>query len=643
MKSIVWLIWLFVIHGSLLHAQTLFTYGGRPVSKEEFRKAFLKNNTKKEFTEQDYRDYLELYIRFKLKVQAALDRKLDTLSSQKAETNEFRSQVIEEFLNDPASFNKLVKEAFERSRKDIHVAHIYMPLKIVAGYGTVSGKKYIDEAYRDLTLHGKLKESLSDRSPDTTVKVNEQDMGWLTVFTLPYEFENIVYGLSPGKFSKPYESKIGYHIFRNLGERKATGKIKAAQILLAFPPDPAEAVQNRIRQKADSIYSALAKGASFTELVAKYSDDRTTKPANGELPEFGPGQYDQHFDSAVFALQKPGTYTRPIRTSFGYHIVRLLDRIPVNTDSSNPEAMAALKQQVQADPRMEVARQAARAGMFTKTGFRKTAIDPDLLSRYTDSALRGASSSAITGQTVLFSFEKEKVNAADWIKYLQAIGGMQARNAGKTWEDLLKQFADFRLEQYYRTHLEEYNSAFAAQMKEVREGNLYFEVMQQNVWQKAATDTVGLLNYYNQHKTNYWWEPSADALLFTCGDSATAYVLRSKLEKDVKDWRRVVQQYGDAVQSDSERFELTQLPVAQPASLRVNQLTVPRKGSAENPSYSFAYITHIYSVRSPRNFNDSKGFVLNDYQSELEDKWIVSLKGRYPVKVDETVLRSLWK
>lgn len=620
-------------------SQTLFSYGNHPVSKEEFVKAFLKNNNQKEFSEKDYRDYLNLYIRFKLRVQAAYDQRLDTLSTQKGELTDFRNQVIDEFVNDQSSLDKLVKEAFERSRKDIHVAHIFIPFSA----DTAQAWKKATDVYNELKKGADFKSVATRYSADTSVKSNQGDIGWITAFTLSYPFENIIYSTPAGQFSSPYRSSLGYHMFKNLGERKAVGKLKVAQILVAFFPDASEAVQKSTQHKADSVYKLLQQGASFPDMVSKFSNDRTTFATGGEMEEFGIGKYESSFNDVVFALDQKGTITKPILTAYGYHIVKLLERIPVNEDVNNPEAMALLKQQVMADPRMEVSRQTARKRMAGLAGYKKAAIDPGKIWLYTDSALQGRKFTGITDQTLLFSFGKEQVTAGDWIKYLQVAGGRAVLSSSRTYGDLMDQFTQSALEQHYKNHLEEYNSAFAAQMKEFKDGNLLFEIMQRTIWQKAAADSTGLMAYYRQNKNKYWWEASADAILFTCKDSATARELKSKLEKS-KNWRALILPYGENVQADSGRYELTQLPVrSNTAAFAANTLSEPVKSASENTSYLFTYIIRIYPEKAPRNFEDAKGFVLNDYQSYLEDKWIESLRLKYPVKVDEAALRVLWK
>src|SRR5882762_5532797 len=101
------LILLFVFFSSTLTAQTLFTCDGRGVSKEDFLKAYNKNNTGEKTTEKTYREYLDLYVRYKLKVRAAYDMQLDSLPAQRAELQNFRSQVADNYLKDEQSMDKL--------------------------------------------------------------------------------------------------------------------------------------------------------------------------------------------------------------------------------------------------------------------------------------------------------------------------------------------------------------------------------------------------------------------------------------------------------------------------------------------------------------------------------------------------------
>ena len=197
-------------------AQTLFTYGSQSVSKDDFLKAYQKNNNNNKPTDQAYRDYLELYIRYKLKVQAAYDFRLDTLATQRKELASFRKQIADGYMNDPASLDALVNEAYERSVKDIHLPHIFIALpKIPSPADTLKAYQKIMSAYEALKNGKDFGETAALYSDDASAKKNHGDIGWITVFTLPYELETLAYSTAPAAFSAPYRSKGGYHIFKN--------------------------------------------------------------------------------------------------------------------------------------------------------------------------------------------------------------------------------------------------------------------------------------------------------------------------------------------------------------------------------------------------------------------------------------------
>ncbi len=629
-------------------AQTIVSYGSSSISKQEFLKAFLKNNNEVQPSAQSYREYLELYIRFKLKVKAAYDLKIDTLANQKAELIDFRHQVAQGFLNDETSFQSLVNEAFVRSLKDIHVAHIFIAFDslAVAVAASAESRDTMVAFKRAMTIYDELERgadfgwSASTSSADPAAATNHGDIGFITVMTLPYAFENIVYATRVGKFSKPYRSNAGYHIFKNLGERKAAGRIKAAQILFAFPPGSTNTQQTVIKQRADSVYNLLLKGTPFSQMADKYSDDVNVAYTHGEIPEFGVASFEPSFEAMVFALATDGLITKPIQTPGGYYIVQRLNQLPINTDPTNDSAITALRQQVRSDPRMEISRKIQLKEIYKLTGFRSgITMLPNILNYVEDVSNKKISTSTITEKTVLFTFPKQKLYVGDFIRYMQE--GRETQK-GVSTKERLRLYEEASVRQYYFNHLEEYNKHFSAQVKEFKEGNLLFEIMQKNVWDKAAADSTGLKSFFERNKSKYWWEASADAVIFSCSDATTAREFRARLEKDTKGWRKMLPSYETSVQADSGRFELSQLPLQQQSLPLPGTLTEPSKISGDS-NLTFVQLIRLYPGRQPRGFEDAKGFVLNDYQRELEEKWIIALKKKYPVKINEAAFRTAAK
>lgn len=635
-----------IIFSSLTaRSQTLFTYGNKTVDKEEFLKAYNKNNTSADLSEKSLREYLNLYIPFRLKVQAAYDMKLDTLATQRAELQAFRNQLVQSFLTDAASLQDLVNEAFNRSQQDVRISHIFIPADKDSAEQDALAAQKIKEAHAQLQQGKNFGDVAIAFSADPSVKTNRGDLGFITVFSLPYELETLAYTTPLNKVSEPYRSKAGYHIFKKTEERKAAGKIKVAQILLAFPPEATDAAKQQVKRRADSLYQVLQKGADFAALATQYSNDNFSYQAGGDLPEFGTGRYDAAFETAAFALQKNNDLSAPILTEYGYHILKKRGSTPVPTTRDDKEYMSKLEEQVQNDSRMELSKKAFFQNVLRTINYKKGTYNAEQLWAYTDSTLMDKPvppKTTITPATPLFIFAKQTVTVKDWLAFRRSVGGVDRITAGKSQQDLLDYYLELAALEYYRNHLEEYNKDFAFQMKEFKDGNLLFEIMQRKVWEKASADTVGLKRYFTSQKDKYWWENSASAVIFTAMHDTIATSLRSKVQQSMNGWRSIVDSYEGNVIADSGRFELSQLPLAAGAGISVGALTPSTKNESDS-SVTFAYIIRLFPQREPRSFEDARGYVINDYQQYLENAWIAELRKKYPVKVNETVFKTMLK
>ena len=624
-------------------AQTIFTYGNQAVSKDEFLKAYSKNNNSGKANAIAYKDYLDLYTKYKLKVQAAYAEHLDTLPTLTVELQNFRNQIANSYMNDQTYTDKLVNEAFERAQKDIHIEQIFISIPPAAAPADTMKAFQKLSAVKEGLKKGIKFETLADNySDDPYAKTNHGDIGWITVFSLPYALENLAYQTPVNKSSPPYRSRNGYHIFRILAQRKALGKMRAAQILLVFPLNANDAAKEDTRLRADSIYNAVLKGSSFSTLALQFSGDNLSYQHGGEMALFGVGKYDEAFEQAAFALEKDGDISKPVMTSFGYHIIKRLGRVPVPAVKSK-ESMELFNQEVTNDPRIEIARKAMNKKVFQLIGFREYPFNEKELWAMTDSSVHGKAVpmfADLHDSTVLFSFTKKKYTVRDWIDYKIATRNLTPLNRDKTNRSIFDQFEESSASDYYRSHLEEYNKDFAYQLKEFKDGNLLFEIMQRKVWDKAAADSVGLKKFYEAHKDKYWWEPSADAIIFTCSNERVADQMKQAIRKSLIGWRRLPDSSNGMAQADSGRFEITQLPPADQGSLQEGDFSSMNRNANDN-SVIFAYIIRKYPNRMPRSYEQARGLAINDYQVFLEDQWITELRKKYPVKVNEAVLQSL--
>ncbi|MEO5893594.1 MAG: peptidylprolyl isomerase [Ferruginibacter sp.] len=641
MKKIVTLV--VVCIGSLqLFSQALFTYGPHPVSKDEFLRAYNKNKTPVTDKEKSFREYLDLYYKFKVKVKTAQEQRLDTSQQMKYDLQNFRSQVEDGYMNDEKELNALVEEAILRSQKDIHLVHFSVPVNSkMSAADTLKAYAAMEEVSAELkkgkTGYAEIAGTISKKS----LEIKESDLGYVTALSVPYEIENLVYSLKPGDVSKIYRTKSAVHLFKNLDERKSAGKWKIAQILLSVPPEATAEELKEIEKRADSIYELLIAGADFSRLAKEFSEDKLTYINGGEMPEFGTGKFDLPFENKVFELKKDGDISRPIFTGYGYHIVKRLQQRDIPADKSDEAFVSALKQQISQDSRIDHAKADFLKSVKIKTGYKKnTALKDAALFRYADSVTvtNEVRTYPVSNKTI-FSFTKQNVKGFDWLNFVKDYKLNADVYKGENNEDLLDKYIATASLEYYRKHLEEFNSDFKYQMQEFREGNMLFEIMEKNVWTRAAADSTGLQQYYAAHKDNYKWGASANILLFNCSDVKVAEDAAVAL-RNGKNWKQIAEESDGKLQSDSGRYELTQLQLPAGTVATEGLISTPFVNSGDNTT-SFVQVLRMFPENQPRSFEDAKGLVINDYQGYLEEKWVEELKKKYPLKVDEAVFQSL--
>ena len=625
-------------------SQTLFTYGNNPVSKEEFLSAYNKNKTPVEDKETSLREYLGLYSNFKLKVKAAQDMHLDTSRQLKTDLKSFASQVAESYMNDEEKVNELIDVVIERSKKDIHIVHFYTPLPTNTGKIAISqATKAMEELAKTLRPETIDYTSAINKLSIKDVSITVKDIGYITVLLLPYEMENIVYNLNPGNSSKVYRTKNGLHIFKNAGERESMGRWKIAQILFIFPPQANPNQIKNIQYKADSVYALLKAGADFSAMAKQWSDDKLTAQDGGEMPEFGTGKFEMPFESKVLELQKDGDISTPILTSFGYHIIKRLHQTPVPPKKIEEHYRAQLKEQIEKDERLNVIKENFIKSITKKTGFKRNGvIKVTDLYKFSDSVVKNKIVNKYPiNNKIIFSFTKANIKGINWLNFVKDYKLNIDVYKGENNKALFNKFISISIADYYKEHLEEYSHAFRHQLQEFKEGNMLFEIMERKIWTKASNDTSGLKKYFTVHQNNYKWVSSAKVILFNCANINIANEAIKSL-KNGNNWKEITEKSGGKIQSDSNRYEIAQLQLATNETVVNGLISSPIINSGDNTT-SFVQVLQLFPDKQQRNYNEAKGLVINDYQNYLEEIWILNLKKKYPVKINENIFQFLLK
>ncbi len=634
MKKIAFFLPIFFIVSNI-EAQTVITYGKNTVSKEEFLRAYNKNKSTEEDKEKAIREYATLYSEFKLKVQAAKELKIDTLHQIKNDLDNFRHQVEGGYLNDEKSFEVLLSQALKRSQYDLHLLHYSI---------NIDPNSTTSDTLKAFKAMQSLYENLSSPTADfqKSEEINFSDLGFITVFSLPYQYENIVYNLKPGDVSLPYRSKKSWHVFKLIEQRRSVGKWKVAQILFTFPQNPDDQIKIKIRKVADSVYKLLKAGADFGKMAREMSEDKLTYLNNGEIPEFGTGKYEYSFEKEVVQLSKDGDIAAPFETKFGIHLIKRISHTPTPAYLEDEALVFEIKNKLMQDNRVKIAKEKFARDVKQKIGFKLlNALKEAELLRLADSIVINPEKEDVFAAAVInkpiIGFSKLMLKVKDWLNYVKDNKINNDLYSGETNAQLWERYKEFAILEYYKNHLEEFNSDFAYQMQEFKEGNMLFEVMEKQVWSKAGEDTIGLLSYYNANKEKYKWAKSADVLIMNCATEDLAQQTINDIQSGAS-WKELVELREGELQGDSGRLELAQINSSSDAFTpgSFSTITLNADGTA-----SFMRYYRFYESGLQRSFEDSKGLLINDYQPIIEKKWMDELRKKYPVKIDEAVLKNI--
>lgn len=629
----------------------LFTVQNTPVRVSEFRYIYSKTNQDKaDFSKASLDEYLDLYIKFKLKVQKAREMRLDTVEALRTELEGYRRQLANSYLIDREVTDKLIRETHERMLQDADISHIFVTCdRNAKAADTLTAYNRAMDILKTAQAPGAdFSKIAAEKSEDKSAKENSGNLGFVTAMFPDgfYLMEKGVYATKPGTVFGPVRSNSGYHIVKVNGFRPARGEMEVAQILLRKGDSEEKNVM--IKRRADSIYNAL-QGGAWDELCAKYSDDKTTSMKGGYIGFFGINRYQRNFEDAAFALAKDGDFTRPVETSIGWHIIKRISARPVQTFD---QMKRALTERVKRDSRSEVAKQSMIAKIKREGKFQDfPAVYNAWLGRQVDTVFLTFKWKPAEPKPTeaLLKFGSDKTySVADFEEYCARASRERMRGAGTPMSEvaakLYKNWSDDVAMQFEESQLDKKYPDFKALMREYEEGILLFDATKQLVWDKANTDTLGLEKFFNSNlKEKYKWDERASVSLYTVKTDDPKEVQKIRelaAKKDASDVLKKANKKEEMVSVLERQYEKGKNKDL--ADIwKEGGMTAP-KTDAGTKTATFMKIEKI-APPTPKTLNEARGYAVADYQDWLEKQWIEDLRKAYPVKVDNAVLNSLVK
>ena len=531
--------------------KVLLSINNHKITAEEFERIYNKNNQVGTAERETVENYFDLFLKFKLKVYAAIDAGLDTAASFKNELKGYRDQLAKGYLTDTVMLNKLVKEAVFRTENQVCVSHYMVQLSANASPAdTLAAYNRIMEV-RKRILNGEPFEKVAqESSDDPNAKNNKGYLGCFAALRVPYVFENAAYNTPIGEISQPVRTRFGYHLIKVINKRSAPGEVKVAHIMVAVPVDADSAKQAEAKKKIDDLYAKLKNGESFDTLARKFSDDQYSARNNGELSWFGAGQMVPEFEEASFALNNAGDISEPIKTFYGWHIIKLIDKRP---PPSADKIESDVKGKIAGSDRSSLIHDAFVSKLKKEYKYQQYADKLDCFYKLDSLVLTdtfklqpGCDTAA-----VVLTIEKNKYNVIDFSNFLKNSPKI-FKDAKEFIDNTYKNYVDQSLINYEDSKLTEKYPDFRNLVQEYYEGILLFNIMEKEVWNKASEDSTGLEEYYNKNKEKY-------------------------------------------------------------------------------------------NSEGPKELDEIRGIVISDYQNYLEDLWILDLKKKYTIKVNDKLLQKIAK
>jgi len=462
--------------------QVLVNLNGEKVTVAEFKKVYEKNLNAIDNTDaKDVTKNLELYINYKLKVKEAYDLRLDTLSSYKREIETYKNQLIAPYLQDKEYSKKLVKQAYERIRNEVNASHILVKLpKRFSPKDTLEAYNKVFNARKRILSGENFEKVAKEISDDRSVSTNGGNLGYFGAFKMIYDFEDAAYKTKKGEISLPFRTRFGYHIVKNNGFRLSRGEVQVAHILVT---DTTIVGKTTIEE----VYSKLKKGENFNEFAKKYSNDSSSKNKGGVLRKFGSGSMVKLFEDASFSLNETGELSTPFKTTFGWHIVKLIKKYPVLPFE---EIKKELESKIKQSGRGRLSDIAVLNRLKKQYTIYQDSIGKLIFER---KDIRGITKDSL--QNVLLTINGKKIKQELFVSYIQNRRHLPIQS-------LFRNFIDQEVMTYYKENLVNTEPDFAFVLKEYEDGLLLFELMQQKIWNKSK-DSVLLQKYFEVKKDRY--------------------------------------------------------------------------------------------------------------------------------------------
>ena len=468
----------------------LFSVNDEPVLAGEFIRVYNKNiDLVEDESQKDVDNYLQLYINYKLKLSEAYSRELHKNDNYRKELKKYTNQLESTFLTDKVTQEKLLLEAYERTKYEVNISHVLIRMEqddndTIDVYNNIL-------SLRKLLLRDHIDSLIKNHHNGKDLIV--EDLGYFSAFKMIYKFENIAYNTKIGEVSMPFRTRFGYHILKVNDKRNSLGEINVGHIM-AYKNKPGS------KEKIYGLYDSIEKGSNFESLAIKYSEDRNTSFKGGRLEPFTSGQLNSmKFENTAFSLNTPNEVSPPLETKHGWHIIKLYSK---NKLKPIAEMKSILLNKIKRSSRSSIISDSFYAMLLDKYNLN---YDNKNL-KYFLSIINDSweMPDTIEENKILIKIHNKNYNFLDFATYIKENKkSIKLKNKENIMHRMYKDFINKNVLETYKNNLEDENLEYKYILKEYKEGLLLFDLMQEKIWNVASSDSINIKEFYQSNKSKY--------------------------------------------------------------------------------------------------------------------------------------------
>ncbi|WP_372755825.1 peptidylprolyl isomerase [Mariniflexile sp.] len=630
---------IFCGYGQSDNKDILFSVDDEPVYISEFLRVYNKNlDLVQDESQKGVDEYLTLFTNYKLKLKEAKALELQEKESYKRELASYKSQLAKSYMADAKVTDVLIREAYDRVANEVKAAHILV--KIPSNASPQDTLKAYNEIIK--LRNRALKEGFETvrKEVHNGQTVYGEDLGYFGGFKMVYKFENAAFNTKVGDISQPFRTQFGYHIVNVQDKRASRGERTVAHIMVVEKQNDSLAEKPDVR--IQDIYKKLNQGEAFEALAKQFSDDGNSAQNGGKLAPFTAGQINSvEFEDTAFSLKEIGDVSEPFKTAYGWHIMKLLGKKPVESFET---MKLELEQKVKKDERSKLIDDALFSNLKAKY---KVSDEQPALSYFAsivnDNYFKGTWElpKDFKGNKPLVKIGNQQFTYQDFGNYLL---GNQRNTLNKIDFSILvsnnyTSFLNTSVVQYQEDNLEDENEDYANIVSEYRDGLLLFDLMENTIWNSAKSDSLQIENYYNLHKSKYITPQRVDAIVASSNSQKTLKKVAKLLEKGM-----ALEQIKALINSNDKIDVIFTKDIMDSEHQALPKNFIFKTGVSKIQSHNGAFvIVQVKEVlpETIKTLEEAKGLVISDYQTHKEELWLQELANKYKVVVNEEALKQV--